>query len=597
MPSAISKTAEDQRTIALQHLKEGNLSQAISVLEQSARTAPQDAATWALLAEAYFAAKDMRFILCLVSAMQLEPDNMAHKERFVQLARVTQLTAHNSIIENAILECLGTASLDTQPLHALWYNMFALSPQYRTLFQTYSSLDPATRAKPSFFKKIFGGEQKDTYVFFDRSHFEKQPNLDALCTPYFILGLESLIVSSLPFESFITALRRRLLMTDDGNALLAAAVGHYCFETEYIFYVDDTEKGKVEALRAQIQQGSATARDIAVYACYEPLHGVDTHAPALQDEDLADLVYQQITSWRLLLEKKSTLAALTSVDDPTSIKVQEQYEEFPYPRWNARPKNVSDEGVGATLSASGSKILIAGCGTGSEAAQVAVAFPNADILAIDLSRSSLSYAALKCEEFGLPNIRFAQADILKLDELNDTFDAIISGGVLHHMHDWKHGWMSLYRRLKPGGLMRISLYSAMARRHIITAQQLIKKAGYPGTADGIRLFKRDAAGLLPWDTYHNIARTGDYYQQSTCRDLLFHVQEHCLDLLQIDSLLDQVGLTFLKMNVSAESARLYSTLYSQDKDGKSLANWHDFEQRYPDTFFNMYQFWCRRKEG
>lgn len=597
MSSAIPKTAGEQKNIALQHLREGKLTDAISILEQSVRTEPQDAATCALLAEAYFAARDMRFILCQISAMQLAPDNVAYKERFVQLAAVTQLTSHNQIIENAILSCLETPDLNVQPLQRLWYNMFALSPQYRALFQTYTGTDPATRAKPSFLKKVLGGDQKNAYVFFDQAHFEEQTELDRLCTPYFILGLESFIVSSLPFEAFITALRRRMLMTHDGNVLLAAAVAHYCFETEYIFLATEAEKEKVDALRAQIEQGSATPRDIALYACYEPLYRLQNHADAAKNEDLADIFYQQVASWRQLQEKKSTLAALTAIDDPVSVKVQEQYEEFPYPRWGFLPRNVSDEGAGAPLAAPGSKILIAGCGTGSEAAQVSVAFPKADILAIDLSRSSLSYAALKCAEFGLSNVRFAQADILKLDELNETFDGIVSGGVLHHMQDLKQGWASLARRLKPGGLMRVSLYSAQARRHIMAAQQFIKKAGYPGTADGIRLFRHDAARLLPWDTYHNIARTGDYYQQSTCRDLLFHVQEHCLSLPQIGHLMDDIGLTFLKMNVSAETAQLYAGLYPQDIEGKSLANWHDFEQRYPDTFFNMYQFWCRRKEG
>ena len=58
------------------------------------------------------------------------------------------------------------------------------------------------------------------------------------------------------------------------------------------------------------------------------------------------------------------------------------------------------------------------------------------------------------------------ADILKLDKLNRQFDIVESSGVLHHMKNPMAGWKVLVNCLKDGGLMKIGLYSALARQHI-----------------------------------------------------------------------------------------------------------------------------------
>ena len=58
------------------------------------------------------------------------------------------------------------------------------------------------------------------------------------------------------------------------------------------------------------------------------------------------------------------------------------------------------------------EVLIAGCGTGQQAVQAALAYgPQARVLAIDLSAASLAYAARMAERFGARNVAFAQADL------------------------------------------------------------------------------------------------------------------------------------------------------------------------------------------
>src|SRR5262249_52430406 len=177
-----------------------------------------------------------------------------------------------------------------------------------------------------------------------------------------------------------------------------------------------------------------------------------------------------------------------------------QYEENPYPRWVMASPAVKTIRIGdyirekfprvavrAVGGPGGVDILIAGCGTGSHPIDTFRKFTGARVLAIDLSRTSLAYAVRKTRALGLP-IEFAQADILALDGLTRSFDVIEASGSLHHLKDPAAGWRALLRRLKPGGLMLLGLYSRLARADINAARAVIAERGYRGTADDIRRF-------------------------------------------------------------------------------------------------------------
>ena len=123
------------------------------------------------------------------------------------------------------------------------------------------------------------------------------------------------------------------------------------------------------------------------------------------------------------------------------------------------------------------EILIAGCGTGQHSIGTAARFKFSKVLAIDLSLSSLAYAKRKTEELGIENINHMQADILDLRQLNKQFDIIESSGVLHHMDNPMAGWKALKDCLKPGGLIKIGLYSEIARQHIVEMRKEIGNAG------------------------------------------------------------------------------------------------------------------------
>jgi SAM-dependent methyltransferase len=145
------------------------------------------------------------------------------------------------------------------------------------------------------------------------------------------------------------------------------------------------------------------------------------------------------------------------------------------------------------------------------------------------SLPSIGYAKRKTQELGITNIEYAQADILKLDNLPRTFDIIESVGVLHHMAEPFAGWRTLLSRLRPGGFMGLGFYSEVARRHIVRAREIIAKLGYAGTSDDIRQFRQDPVFQANGELC-SLSMSADFYSTSECRDLLFHVQEQRLTL-------------------------------------------------------------------
>jgi SAM-dependent methyltransferase len=236
------------------------------------------------------------------------------------------------------------------------------------------------------------------------------------------------------------------------------------------------------------------------------------------------------------------------------------------------------------------RILIAGCGTGQHVISAAGRFPGASILALDLSLASLAYAKRKTLEAGLDQIEYRQADLLALGELNERFDLIECSGVLHHLQDPFAGWRILAALLKPGGLMRIGLYSEAGRRAIVRARELIAAEGFAPDAAGIRACRAAIRARESDELLARIARNEDFYSMSGCRDLLFHVQEHRFALPQIESMIGRLGRRFLGFEF-ADGGETLQRFRARFSDPLRLQDWHRFEQAFPDTFSRMYQFW------
>ena len=424
-------------------------------------------------------------------------------------------------------------------------------------------------------------------------------------------------VRDLPLERLLAGVRAALLTRaesspDDGDATLDlhAALARQCFVNEYVWAESEEEAQRVtglgERLRAAMERGDAVpAAWLAAVASYRPL---STLAEARQVERawppaIAALIEQQIRAPGEEALLRASLARLTPIDDAISVRVQRQYEENPYPRWVALPPGLPDP-LEARLRqrfpraplrplscAIDPEILIAGCGTGQEAIETAEQNPQSRILAIDLSAASLAYAQRMSAVRGVRNVDYAQADIQKLASLDRRFDAISSVGVLHHLDDPLAGWRILCGLLRPGGVMRIGLYSERARRGIAQARRYVARRGYPATAGGIRRARQNLAADA---TFEPITALRDFHATSECRDLLFHVQEREFTLTQIGEALRALDLTLLGFVLEPQVVRAYGQRFADDPAAVDLGNWARFEADHPETFLGMYVMWLQK---
>jgi ubiquinone/menaquinone biosynthesis C-methylase UbiE len=302
------------------------------------------------------------------------------------------------------------------------------------------------------------------------------------------------------------------------------------------------------------------------------------------------------------------IQSLTSVTDVVSKAVRKQYEENPYPRWvgfswrGPRPFREAIRGLlphleeGQLPLTDKPRVLIAGCGTGLETMRVVSSYETESVLAVDLSRAGLGYSMRKLTEYGVSGVEHKQADILELDHLDRRFDLITSSGVIHHLSEPQRGLNILTRLLEPGGFLFLGLYSAIARRPVISARKLIANRAVPSSPAGIRRLRRIIMmGEGERELSSLASPASDFWTMSECRDLMFHVKEHQFTLIQIGEMLDAVGLEFLGLQVPyAPDLRLFRQENRDPSDLRSLKAWHQFEGRHPQTFHGTYQLWTRK---
>ena len=442
--------------------------------------------------------------------------------------------------------------------------------------------------------------------------------------PLLLRLLQLCIVAAPEMESLIT-LTRRALLRDVVNRWpetaplplhIMAAIAHQCFATEYVYDESHQERDDLDSLQRAIearQTGGAPvpAHWYATLACFRPLHRVLSIERAVGDADsaLAGLIRSQVME---PAEERALCAAIprTGVPaGPVSTEVGLLYEDNPYPRWNRCVLAPSGAGFAETIAQflpgvrvadadSGSRrILIAGCGTGLHSIQTASRFPDARVLAVDLSLNSLAYAMRKTQTLGIGNIDYRQHDILQLGSLSERFDLIESIGVLHHLAEPLQGWRVLRNLLKPRGLMRIGLYSATARNYLKPFQESVKARRLRPLLDDIRQLRAGVRPMFAEDPLLALARSPDFYCASGCRDMFFHVMEHCYTPRRLRVELESLNLAFLGFQLPTVAlGNRYRAQFPDDPAMRDLEHWQQFETANPWMFQGMYIFWAQAQD-
>jgi ubiquinone/menaquinone biosynthesis C-methylase UbiE len=116
-------------------------------------------------------------------------------------------------------------------------------------------------------------------------------------------------------------------------------------------------------------------------------------------------------------------------------------------RWFARSLVLPWALQGEQLSGD---VLEIGSGSGAMAAELLRRFPDARLTATDYDESMVETARDLLREFG-DRVDVRQADATQLPFPDESFDAVVSFIMLHHVIDWEKAVAEAVRVLCPGG--------------------------------------------------------------------------------------------------------------------------------------------------
>lgn len=574
--------------LGLAYVGKGDSIEAIKAIIEAIKIDKTYHEAFALLGDCYVAkGQGTPAIESYGQAVAYDPENEEYKQKLINVVTVFQFKKTNVNLKGVLIECLESNDVDMSFFGKAWISIVAKD----------ASVGPYYKLSKSKSYKAF------------KKGMEAFPSCDGLIEPFFLTGFGKFIVIDPVFENWCKYLRRYLLESiTEGKSifsdpedmeLISCAVSRYCFFTDYIMDISDEESSLLETLKKKVlSTNTPNLSELACLGCYENIYYLDNAKEIAQNLKGGDHVSQipksQIENHLEQQEIKKDIKKLTNINDEVSSAVRDQYETFPYPRWVIASKSLFTPEIEGHLKDKKAKILIAGSGTGKEAIQMAYVFPDADITAVDLSQSSLAYAIFKARELGIENINFGQGDIMELAVLDEKFDYIASAGVLHHMKDPKAGWQVLHDLLKPKGLMRIALYSRHARWGINDARNVIKEKNIGSDSQSIKDFRTNVQGHIKYKSIKNLETFFDYYNLPECRDLLFHVQEHQYDLIEIKKILDDLGLEFLQFYLPEKEINKYKKQNKHDDSVTDLEAWAKWEEKNPNLFASMYTFWCRK---
>lgn len=441
----------------------------------------------------------------------------------------------------------------------------------------------------------------------------------------FNLALGKIYFTDITLEQTLIEVRKQLLLNliacdyrDEKLLALATNLALNSTHNEYLYLYDKTEaeilnllKDSIESTLSKTKTNPALPAMIVLYGMYESplplknLAGLSESDISHWHEQTKNYIRQSVFEFFTEQKEAKELSAVNEVSDVTSLAVQQQYEENPYPRWlhlgyntptnygRALEQELINFRAPGFFNMGTVKILIAGCGTGQHALRVAKYFRNVEVTAIDITKRSLVYAKRKADEYGIKNIKFLNLDILHLDTLDEQFHVIECSGVLHHMQSPADGLEKLKSRLLPKGLIKLGLYSDQARTSIQSVRRLIQSYGVPTTQQSIRSVRQAIiTDKLPMDN-KGIIESQDFYSSSGCRDLLFHAQELLFTPNSLRSLITEQGLEFLGFVLPFDIKQQYTADYPGDESLTNLHNWQSFEQKHPNIFSRMYQFYLQ----
>lgn len=192
-------------------------------------------------------------------------------------------------------------------------------------------------------------------------------------------------------------------------------------------------------------------------------------------------------------------------------RIRAFYEAHPFPNYEGAQdfaalvaRGKKSDFARALLNTVGSNRLVLECGCGTGQMSNFLSANDNFVLGVDLSLSSLKLGLQHKRDNDLRRVAFCQMDIFDLAIKDQSFDVVVSTGVLHHTKDARRAFAAIVRKAKPGGLVVVGLYNSYARLPTLLRSKLIGLLG--ARIDYVvrnRIRDRRKAEIWVKDQYYN----------------------------------------------------------------------------------------------
>jgi len=442
--------------------------------------------------------------------------------------------------------------------------------------------------------------------------------------PLMLAALRHTLIKSEILEKLIMSLRHELLshstkqgQLSKGYIPLCQAIAQYGLRNEYILPATQAENDMIAVLEnvinTALNQFGCTALDVSgallLVSMYQPWQGLEQYEKLMSFDtqnwpEETYLLKHWYDEFRTI--ESFSFESITPIPLASNNNVKNQYENFPYPRWLTLDykKNINygvalrhefpHANIPGYLFEEELSILIAGCGTGRHAINVAKHFNSVNVLAVDISHNSLAYAKYMASKLNVNNIDFKLCDLTKLGTIETKFSIIECSGVLHHIRHYKKALNNLLNNLKPNGLIKLSLYSKRTREPVTQVRNIFKHENIQSEQHKIKVTRHAIMQSNIITKKEGITSSDDFYSMSGTVDMLFHEYEKQYTPIMIKKLCNEFNLTFLGFsNLSHKTKADFKDFNGVKADLLDLNQWDKFEEIHPTTFANMFQFYCQ----
>ena len=173
------------------------------------------------------------------------------------------------------------------------------------------------------------------------------------------------------------------------------------------------------------------------------------------------------------------------------------------------------------------------------------------VVGADLSRVSLVLAQGAAERFGVSGARFVETDVRAPGLRRESFDVVICNGVLHHTPDPGASFAALSRLVRPGGIVVVGVYNAVARMPLRMRRLLARLSGYR---------------WIPGDPVLRERQSEPGRREAWVRDQYQHIEEHRHTIGEVRGWFRDAGLTWVRAYPSTLLGGEANELFAQEDD-------------------------------